>query len=110
VSVKLALQPRRDKHSPGSGLDPDLTFTLFIAWLIFDFFSGPFVEEAGWRGCALPRLQAKYNSLVASIILGFFWILWPVPLAFVIGADQAALGLFGWMIYIILIFTSYLTL
>ena len=89
----------------GSGQDPDLTLAIFLAWLIFNFFSGPFAEEAGWRGYALPRLQAKYNSLIASLILGFFWALWHVPLAFVIGADQAELGLFGWMIYIILIFT-----
>jgi len=86
----------------GSGVDPDLTLASFISWMIFNFFSGPFAEEAGWRGYALPRLQAKYNSLIASLILGFFWILWHVPLAFVLGADQAAMGSFGWMIYSIL--------
>ena len=89
----------------GSGVDPDLTLVSFIGWLIFNFFSGPFAEEAGWRGYALPRLQAKYNSLIASLILGFFWTLWHVPLAFVTGADQASLGIFGWIIYTILVFT-----
>ena len=89
----------------GSGVDPDLTLASFISWMIFNFFSGPFAEEAGWRGYALPRLQAKYNSLIASLILGFFWILWHVPLAFVLGADQAAMGSFGWMIYSILVFS-----
>ena len=90
----------------GSGVDPNLSFVSFNSWLIFNFFSGPFAEEAGWRGYALPRLQAKYNSLIASLILGFFWTLWHVPLAFVTGADQAALGIFGWIIYTILVFTS----
>ena len=89
----------------GSGLDPSLTLALFMAWLVFNFFSGPLAEEAGWRGYALPRLQARYNSLIASLILGFFWALWHVPLAFVIGSNQAELGFFGWMIYTILIFT-----
>jgi len=89
----------------GSGLDPSLTLASFMAWLIFNFFSGPLAEEAGWRGYALPRLQSKYNSLIASLILGFFWALWHVPLVFVIGASQAELGFFGWMIYTILIFT-----
>ena len=89
----------------GSGPDPNLTFGFFIAWMIFNFFSGPLAEEGGWRGYALPRLQAKYNSLISSLILGFFWTLWHVPLAFVAGADQAALGPFGWIIYTVLIFT-----
>ena len=89
----------------GTGPDPDLTLAFFMIWMIFNLFSGPIAEEGGWRGYALPRLQAKHNSLVASLILGFFWTLWHVPLAFVIGADQAELGIFGWIIYTILIFT-----
>jgi len=28
----------------GSGLDPHLTLASFLAWLIFNFFSGPFAE------------------------------------------------------------------
>ena len=89
----------------GAGIDPQLSFGTFIGWMVFNFFSGPFAEEAGWRGFALPRLQSKNNSLVASLILAFFWTLWHVPLAFVSGADQASLGAFGWMIYTILVFT-----
>jgi len=44
------------------------------------FYANAVGEEPGWRGFALPRLQARYNPLVANIILALFWALWHLPL------------------------------
>lgn len=38
-------------------------------------------EEIGWRGFALPHLQARFSPLVSSIILGFLWGIWHIPVA-----------------------------
>jgi CAAX protease family protein len=56
------------------------------------FFMGPFVEELGWRGYVLDRLQAKWHPLVSTLILGFVWAMWHLPLFFIRGTYQYALG------------------
>lgn len=57
---------------------------------------GPWGEETGWRGFALPRLLKKFPALWAAIILGAIWSLWHLPAFFLSGLSQSGLnfGLF----------------
>jgi membrane protease YdiL (CAAX protease family) len=40
------------------------------------------LEETGWRGFLLPRLQQRFSPLVASLLVWFPWALWHAPLDF----------------------------
>lgn len=52
----------------------------------------PFIEELGWRGYVLDRLQENRTALLSSLILGVVWSLWHLPMFFVQGSYQAGLG------------------
>lgn len=50
---------------------------LVIPWLIFEILTNG--EEMGWRGYVLPRLQARHNALVSSLVVGAIWSVWHLP-------------------------------
>lgn len=53
-----------------------------IAFAYIFFLGGPLQEEFGWRGYALEKLQKRWNSLISSVVVGFTWGLWHLPLFF----------------------------
>lgn len=55
-------------------------------------------EELGWRGFAMPRLQAHYGSVWASLILGLLWGFWHLPAFFIPGAVQNGLPIPGYVL------------
>ena len=65
---------------------------------------GPLFEEPGWRGYALPRLEARFGPIRGSIILGVFWAGWHVPLFFYPGWTSAP----AWIFLLIVIGQTFL--
>jgi membrane protease YdiL (CAAX protease family) len=57
-----------------SQLSPIWWISLLVASLAYGI-----GEEAGWRGFALPRLQARMNALWSIFILTIFHALWHIP-------------------------------
>ncbi|ACB85083.1 CPBP family intramembrane glutamic endopeptidase [Natranaerobius thermophilus] len=50
------------------------------------------MEEIGWRAYALEGLQRRVPIILASLIIGFFWAIWHLPLFFMEGTYQYQLG------------------
>jgi uncharacterized protein len=68
------------------------------------FLGGPVNEEAGWRGFALPKLQARFGPFLASLILASLWALWHWPLFLIPGWSSTS----PWQYVLILVGVSLL--
>jgi membrane protease YdiL (CAAX protease family) len=49
---------------------------------------GPLGEEPGWRGFALPGMQARLSPLAATGVLAVLITVWHLPLVFLEGGDR----------------------
>jgi uncharacterized protein len=59
-----------------------LLFSVFIPWIFLGILIPSLGEEPGWRGYALPRLQARYSPLLGTLVLGLLHGLWHLPAFF----------------------------
>ena len=67
----------------GPAISVDVPLLAAVITLAFHIFPGSAMgEEIGWRGYALPRLQARRSALSASLILGVIWAYYHLPLFF----------------------------
>ena len=71
-----------------NGMMPSFTISslgMFIYLFAKNLFAGPLGEELGWRGFTLNELQKKHSPIKSSIIIGFWWGLWHLPIWFTTG-------------------------
>jgi membrane protease YdiL (CAAX protease family) len=60
-----------------------LHWSALISFRVYNYstlLGGPLFEEPGWRGFALPRLEAQFGPLPAALLLGTIWAAWHLPL------------------------------
>jgi uncharacterized protein len=65
--------------------------------------------EAGFRGFALPRLQHRYNALVASALVAIAWAVWSLPLFVLPGTYLAGFSLpvYVLLLLVVSVFLTY---
>jgi membrane protease YdiL (CAAX protease family) len=51
----------------------------YVGYFVLVFLAVGLPEELGWRGFALPRLQARFGPLRGTLILGVLWAGWHLP-------------------------------
>jgi uncharacterized protein len=67
-----------------------------VVLIIMVILTGALGEEAGWRGFAQPRMQARWGEFRAALLLGIIWVLWHAPLWFAgIGFEQIPFGAYA---------------
>ncbi|HCU57862.1 MAG TPA: hypothetical protein DF984_06525 [Anaerolineaceae bacterium] len=78
-------------------------FGLVTLFFLYNVIYGGLSEEPGWRGFALPRLQARFSPLVSSLLLGVLWAVWHAPAKFG-GMDADPVGdvIVEWLLIVLI--------
>nr|WP_272902358.1 CPBP family intramembrane glutamic endopeptidase [Brevibacterium daeguense] len=76
-----------------------LLATTYLIYLL----GGPVQEEPGWRGFALPRLQARLRPVMAAVVLGLIHCFWHAPLFLTAEWDTARHEPSQFLAYLVLI-------
>jgi membrane protease YdiL (CAAX protease family) len=71
---------------------PLTTIAIICALFCKRLLSAGVLEEPGWRGWLLPRLQQRYSPLIASLLVWLPWALWHLPLDFTGGVGRTWLN------------------
>lgn len=89
--------------APGRIMAPGMSpWLLLPVFMIVGLPAGPLAEELGWRGFALPRLQARFSPFWASLILGVVWSAWHIPLFYIPNTSQFGTSFAAFLVSVVI--------
>jgi len=80
------------------GMDVPL-YILILPYTLLLFVLGGGQEEFGWRGYAQDPVQERFGLLKGSLLIGFMWGLWHLPLWFIDGEGHSYYPFLAFLIY-----------
>lgn len=83
---------------------------LALVTTLITLFLPAFLEELGWRGYVLDRLQSRWSALISSLILGILWAFWHTPLFFFKDSIQYKMGFGSLAFWSFIIGTVFVTI
>lgn len=107
VGVSLSIAALSERLSIGP-FSPDIAWVALPLFLVYSAIFNGLAEEPGWRGFALPHVQATNNAYRASWIVGIIWGVWHIPFITYFNRDEPLMmipslfaltaGIVGWTI------------
>jgi membrane protease YdiL (CAAX protease family) len=77
VVATLAVPAARASYTPVPVIAAAVQYLVVL--VLGGIVGGPLLEEPGWRGFALPRLQERWGPLGGTLVLGILWGAWHLP-------------------------------
>lgn len=96
--VAVYFNGRVAEMAAGLGLTGAARWLLIPILLLYGLIVVPLYEEPGWRGFALPRLQARHSALTSSVVLGAIWAVWHLPNFFIPGSPHYGMPFVGFLL------------
>jgi membrane protease YdiL (CAAX protease family) len=91
--VAVALSRLRGAPMPAPPLLRELAaqpLTIPVVLVLYLIQAG--LEELGWRGYMLERIQPAWGRLGGSLVVGLFHAFWHLPMFWVVGTNQIKMG------------------
>lgn len=80
---------------------PAVTAPALVLAFVLSLTLGGGLEELGWRGYLLPRLQQRWSPVGATVIVGLGWAIWHLPLFVLPGAPNVGQPFWAFSVIVI---------